>query len=199
MKPAKFILQIMTPDTAPEVLAAFTSTAPPLIPQRGDIIDTAPWGVDEFGGEILRAVQVTHRIEQSGSLTHTVSVQTALATERVDRVFALAQQPPSTIARIRERVTEIVDEAPELRRKGVSAIEQQVPRIKAIVSERVGPLAKKTIENDEAMIQTFRMLHEFLPTTLRLMLKKDKFVEFCLRNRERLIDRPEQDEPCTVA
>ncbi|MDH3712802.1 MAG: hypothetical protein OET44_03015 [Gammaproteobacteria bacterium] len=44
------------------------------------------------------------------------------------------------------------------------------------------------------MAQTFSMLYEFFPTTLRLMIQEETFVDFCLSNRKYLIERWDQDE-----
>jgi hypothetical protein len=194
MKPVIFVLEILAPDSADEVLASFKSAQPLMSLQRGDAIDTAHWGAAEPNGDPLRVVLVKHDIAETESITHTVSVHTERVAGAAELLSDTRQQWTSAVARIRDRARGIVDEAPELGRKGVGKIEQQIPRLKALASEKIGPLAKQTIQDDKAMAQTFSMLYEFLPTTLRLMIQEEAFVEFCLRNRKLLCDSREQDE-----
>lgn len=194
MQPVVFTLDILAPDSADEVLVSFTSAQPLMPLQCGDVIDTACWGAVDLDGEPLRVVLVKHGITETESITHTVTVHTERTTGAADLQLHTRQQWTSAVARIRDRARGIVDEAPELGRKGVGRIEQQIPRFKALVSEKIGPLAKHTIEDDKAMAQTFSMLYEFLPTTLRLMIQEETFVDFCLRNRKLLFDSREQDE-----
>jgi hypothetical protein len=195
MKPVVFVLEILAPDAADEVLATFTSAQPLMSLQCGDVIDAARWGAAECNGELLRVVLVKHDIAETDSITHTVSIHTELTVDAAELQPHTGQQWTSAVAKIRDRARGIVDEAPELGRKGIGRIEQQIPRFKALVSERIGPLAKQTIEDDKAMAQTFSMLYEFLPTTLRLMIQEETFVDFCLRNRQLLIERREHGEP----
>ena len=120
------------------------------------------------------------------------NVAAEFAAERPER----KQQWSSAVARIRDRARGIAGEAPVIGRRGVTSVEQQLPKIKALVADKVGPLARRTIEDDAAMATTFGMLYEFLPTTIRLMMQEETFVDFCLRNRRFLIDcLDREDQP----
>ncbi|MDH3712801.1 MAG: hypothetical protein OET44_03010 [Gammaproteobacteria bacterium] len=142
MKPTTFVLEILAPDTSDEVLASFMSAQPLMSFLCGDVIDTARWGAAEVKGQLLRVALVRHAIAETDSITHTVTIHT----ERIGGTAGVQpdnKQWTSAVAKIRDRARGIVDEVPELGKKGVEKIEQQVPRIKALVGEKIGPLANR--------------------------------------------------------
>lgn len=188
MKPVVFVLEILAPGSRGEVLTSITSANPLMVPQAGDAIDPGDWGKPAFGDKLLRVTLVRHQFQDVDAVTQKVAVHTELTTGLAAARTEPKQQWSSAVARIRDRARGIADEAPAIGRRGVNTIEQQLPKIKALVADKVGPLARKTIEDDAAMAATFGMLHEFLPTTIRLMVQEETFVDFCLRNRQFLID-----------
>ena len=66
---------------------------------------------------------------------------------------------------------------------------QYVPEIKKVLKEKVGPVTKDILRNDDAMSFTFRGVYEFLPTPLKWIVKKETFVGCCMTNRFVLIDQ----------
>ena len=190
MKPVVFVLEILTPGSSGEVLRSVTAANPLMVPQAGDVIDPTDWGNPAFEGKLLRVTLVRHQFQDVDAVTQTVSVHTELTAGVTAARTEPKQQWSSAVARIRERARGIADEG----RRSVDIIEQQLPKIKVLVADKVGPLARKTIEDDVAMAKTFGMVHEFLPTTIRLMVQEEAFVDFCLRNRRLLIDCLDLDE-----
>lgn len=68
-------------------------------------------------------------------------------------------------------------------------LEEYLPKIRAIVQSKIGSLAQEVVQNDESMSLIFSKLYEALPLAVRLVIKQDKFVAFCMENRDKLIGK----------
>ncbi|MCL2295357.1 MAG: hypothetical protein FWC36_10945 [Spirochaetes bacterium] len=66
-------------------------------------------------------------------------------------------------------------------------IEEHWPQIQKIFQEKVGPAALAAAENDKAVEAIFSLVYQGLPFPVKLVVKKDAFVNFCLANRDRFI------------
>ena len=66
-------------------------------------------------------------------------------------------------------------------------LEDQIPRIQKLISEKLGGLPKNAIHNDMVMRTTFMRLHRMLPRFIRIAVGEATFVEFCMANRDRLL------------
>jgi tetratricopeptide (TPR) repeat protein len=80
----------------------------------------------------------------------------------------------------------------DIRDKSAEILEEQVPRIKNLVKEKFGPKTRDAIEDDDLMTKVFSGVYDLLMTAhpaLRLIVKRERFVNFCLRNRTRLVER----------
>jgi hypothetical protein len=63
-------------------------------------------------------------------------------------------------------------------------LRKQVPVVRALLQERIGSAVSATLKSDEAWAATFGSLYEFLPVAVRLMLTREAFVSFFVRNRK---------------
>ena len=66
-------------------------------------------------------------------------------------------------------------------------LEDQIPRIQKLISEKLGGLPKNALQNDMVMRTTFMRLHRMLPRFIRIAVGEATFVEFCMANRDRLL------------
>ena len=67
-------------------------------------------------------------------------------------------------------------------------LEDQLPRIQKLIKEKLGPLPKNAFQNKTVMKGAFRRLYQALPRMIRLAVSEQGFVEFCMENRERLLN-----------
>jgi hypothetical protein len=76
-------------------------------------------------------------------------------------------------------------------------LEKQVPQVRALLKEKLGPKARDVIHNDELMTSALNGIYDILIVShpaLRLLLKRDMFIDFCLSNRARFIESDTQKE-----
>ena len=71
-------------------------------------------------------------------------------------------------------------------------LEDQLPRIRKLIREKIGILPKNTIHNDDLMRSSFKRLYQALPRMIRMAINENMFVEFCMANRERLLSISEK-------
>ena len=71
-------------------------------------------------------------------------------------------------------------------------LEDQIPRIRKLLREKIGTLPKNTIHNEDLMRNSFKRLYQALPRMIRMAISENMFVEFCMANRERLLNISEK-------
>ncbi len=71
-------------------------------------------------------------------------------------------------------------------------LEEQLPKIRKLIREKIGILPKNTIHNDDLMRSSFKRLYQVLPRMIRMAINENIFVEFCMANRERLLNISEK-------
>ena len=71
-------------------------------------------------------------------------------------------------------------------------IEDQLPRIRKLINEKIGTIPKNSIHNDDFMRNSFKRLYQALPRMIRIAINENIFVDFCMANRERLINISEK-------
>ena len=71
-------------------------------------------------------------------------------------------------------------------------LEDQLPRIRKLIKEKLGIIPKKSIHNDDFMRSSFKRLYQALPRMIRMAINEYTFVEFCMTNRERLLNISEK-------
>ena len=67
-------------------------------------------------------------------------------------------------------------------------LEEQIPKIKKLISEKIGTLPTSALKNEVVIRAAFRRLYQALPRMIRLAVSEHGFVEFCMANRERLLN-----------
>lgn len=72
-------------------------------------------------------------------------------------------------------------------------LEEQWPKIQQLFKEHVGPAALAAAQNDQTMQSLFKTVYSILPFPVRMVVKEDAFVTFCLEHRTRLL--PASDAP----
>lgn len=66
-------------------------------------------------------------------------------------------------------------------------LEKQIPLIKTLLLEKIGPAALATLRSETTLAAAIGGLYEFLPTAVRLVVNRDVFVNFCVRNLDRIL------------
>ncbi|MCS6992873.1 MAG: ACT domain-containing protein [Anaerolineales bacterium] len=66
-------------------------------------------------------------------------------------------------------------------------LEKQIPLIKSLLVEKIGPAALATLRSEAALAAAVGGLYEFLPTAIRLVVNRDVFVSYCVRNLDRIL------------
>jgi hypothetical protein len=72
-----------------------------------------------------------------------------------------------------------------------SVLEKQIPTIRKLLLEKVGPGALKALKSDSAWALALGSIYEFLPTAVRLVIRRETFVDFGLKNKEKLLPEKE--------
>jgi hypothetical protein len=61
------------------------------------------------------------------------------------------------------------------------------PKIQQLFEEKVGPAALAAAKNDEMIRPLFERVYWRLPRPVRMVVKEESFVRFCLKNKDRLV------------
>ena len=67
-------------------------------------------------------------------------------------------------------------------------LEEHLPRIQKIIKEKLGTLSTDALQNEVVMRSAFRRLYQALPRMIRLTVGEQGFVDFCMTNRDRLLN-----------
>ena len=67
-------------------------------------------------------------------------------------------------------------------------LENHLPRIRKLIKEKLGKIPDKSIHNDDFMRNSFMRLYQALPRMIRMAINENIFIEFCMSNRERLLN-----------
>lgn len=193
MKETKYILEIYEPESVINILISFTSASPFMPIERGALLDPQAWETECPPGKMLRVANVEHSISRRDAITHKLKIFTEQIEDRPEARYVRREHASSVFSRFRDRAKEIAKEIhpPELGGQGALFLEEQAPWIQVLLKEKVGPVAKDTLQNEESMTKAFRTVYEFLPTPIRLAVSAESFVAFCLKNRKRLIETKE--------
>jgi hypothetical protein len=66
-------------------------------------------------------------------------------------------------------------------------LEKQIPLIQSLLNEKVGPAVMATLRSPAAWAAVISRLYEFLPAPIRLVVNRDIFVAYCLRNLNKIM------------
>jgi len=64
---------------------------------------------------------------------------------------------------------------------------EQLPHIKKLFAEKIPASVFAKIQDDESMTWASQKVYEMLPLPVRIVVKEQTFVEFCLTNRNKLL------------
>lgn len=76
----------------------------------------------------------------------------------------------------------------ELYKTAEAKLKEYSPEIKKALKNNLKKVSQKTLENDKLMRQIFKKSYPFLPLTIRMFVDEQLFVEFCMDNRELLVE-----------
>ncbi len=68
-----------------------------------------------------------------------------------------------------------------------SALNQNLLPALEAVRDKVGPAALAAAKDDEKLTEILKVAYLAIPLPLQLMITRDKFVQFCLANRDILL------------
>jgi hypothetical protein len=61
--------------------------------------------------------------------------------------------------------------------------------VQAWLREKLGCLTIEVIQNDVLMTHTLVLVYQLLPSAVRMIVREERFVVFCLSHRDRLIEQ----------
>jgi hypothetical protein len=70
----------------------------------------------------------------------------------------------------------------------IKTLESNIPLIKKYVVEKVGPMARDIIKNDEQMKTIFKTVYHLLPFAFRMAVSENDFMAFAMKNKHVLLD-----------
>ena len=79
------------------------------------------------------------------------------------------------------------DSGSALNQQVEKAIEEHWPKIQKLVQEKIAPTALATAKDDKMMEVLLASVYKTVPLPVRLVIKKDAFIKFCFKHRDRLI------------
>jgi len=69
--------------------------------------------------------------------------------------------------------------------------------IKKAFKENVGSIVLEEVKDDNTMKTLITTIYKQLPLPVRLVIKKDLFIQYCLKNRDQLIGNTQEPVPET--
>ena len=73
-----------------------------------------------------------------------------------------------------------------LRTKLLPKLEEKKAQLVEFVREKIGNDTLTGISDPAKLQDIFAKLHGLLPLPVRLLLKKEKFIDYCLKNKEKI-------------
>ncbi len=80
------------------------------------------------------------------------------------------------------------EEKPSMLKGSAAAIlETQIPQIKKLLIEKIGPSALTTLRTPASMAVAVGSVYEFLPVAVRLVVNREIFVSFCVAHLDQIL------------
>ena len=57
-----------------------------------------------------------------------------------------------------------------------------------IINEKITPKTRNFLENEELCKNIFEQFYEILPKSVKLLIKKEIFIDYCVKNKKKVID-----------
>jgi hypothetical protein len=74
-----------------------------------------------------------------------------------------------------------------LKGSAITVLETQIPLIKKLLVEEVGPSTLTTLRSTTSMAVAVGGVYEFLPVAVRLVVNREIFVSFCVSNLDKIL------------
>jgi hypothetical protein len=75
---------------------------------------------------------------------------------------------------------------------------RHLPKIRAFFKEKMGLAVVTTMKDDAMIAELSKIVYGLLPVMLRLAVKEERFVRFCLANRDKLVGTTESAKTADV-
>jgi uncharacterized protein len=85
------------------------------------------------------------------------------------------------------RAKEVAEKPSGLKESASHLLETQIPLIKNLLMEKIGPTTLTTLRSETTLVMAVGGIYEFLPTAVRLVVNRDLFVNFCVRNLDKIL------------
>lgn len=70
-----------------------------------------------------------------------------------------------------------------------SIIEKNWPKVEMVLYEGLIGLAENKLKDDKSLASAFETTYELMPTAIRLVLSREKFIDFCLTRKESILQK----------
>ncbi len=57
-----------------------------------------------------------------------------------------------------------------------------------IINEKITPKTRNFLENEELCKNIFEQFYDILPKSVKLLIKKEIFIDYCVKNKKKVID-----------
>ena len=105
---------------------------------------------------------------------------TSLLTTMTNKMKALTNEVD--MAQVKETCEHYKEKYDEL-------LEGYLPVVQAWLRETLGCLTREVIQNDVLMTHALVLVYQLLPSAVRVIVREERFVAFCLSHRDRLIEQ----------
>lgn len=105
---------------------------------------------------------------------------TSLLTTMTNKVKALTNEVD--MSQVKETYEQYKEKCDEL-------LEGYLPTVQAWLREKLGCLTIEVIQNDVLMTHALVLVYQLLPSAVRMIVREERFVVFCLSHRDRLIEQ----------
>jgi len=190
MSTIRYVLEVIDTESGEDPMETYRSDMPFILPEPGAIICA-----DE--GLRLRVSRLEHRFSRDDAgLIQTLRVF-------VDPVVSpeLANRARELVTRLRwkgrDRGTEAESADLSEDDRAMIALDDLLPTVQALWKTHLLSMTRSTVGDVEAMDKAFRATYELLPGAVRVLVSQERFVVFCTRHRDQLLDSDwmKPDEP----
>ena len=205
MKAVRYSLDVYRDTDSGDILASFAASTPFMDVQPGAMLNVGAFGDSEQDVQPLEIVGIEHCISESEFIDQRTKVYVRGLSEMDDQEFVpdwgLASAVNGLKDKARNQVKAVANgmKVPEWKNGSAKIIEQYKPIIWELLEKRLGSLATDTLQDDQVMDSAFRSIYQLLPAPVRLTIKEEIFVKFCLKHRDRFLQKSAQDDPALIA
>jgi hypothetical protein len=86
-------------------------------------------------------------------------------------------------------MSQVKDTCEQYKEKCEALLDEYLPIVQAWLREKLGCLTVEVIQNDVLMTHALVLVYQLLPSAVRVIVREERFVGFCLSHRDRLIEK----------